>query len=275
MSEVGVQARDNEFTEDVTPTLPPTLDIPSNVNDLLGLFGPGSEIGEIAGLDAQGIADRFGVGDAAEFFTPIDTSEGGPLFAALQDIRDARSFETGQASDVLGLGRSEATRKFGVGATGIRTGLLGIAQSIRQGRAASGFAGSGVGGQQRERLSRAGGRELSNLAGTREARLEGLQENFESSIFSTDQRARGSLQDILNTVAGRVADMTQLAAQLRASGIGETTATTDDEDDSRIFDDRTRRETAELARLAEEGGGVIGDDVPDVFLRQFDFDILG
>ncbi len=203
------------------PTLAPNTPIPGSVSELLSLFGPSSKIAEIAKLGSgEQIAGNLGVGGSGEFFDPINTNEDSPLGKALKDIHSDFTFRTDQAQDIFNLGTSAARQKFGVGARGIKTGMIGIAQSIQQQAAVSGFAGSGQKSKRQAALSRAGSQGISDLFGTKSLVAEGAGIQQQGAIFGAGQSAQSALRDILSTVAGRVADMTSLAAQIRAQGGG-------------------------------------------------------
>ncbi len=213
----GTNEADVPTTTDPGITLPVDVEIPGSADEAIGLLD--QRTGDLARLSSAEWAAQFGLASSeAQSFLAIDTTEKGPLGLALKDIREDFAFETGQAQDVFELGTDAAKQKFGVGARGLRMGLLGVAQSITGQAASSGFAKSGQTQRQRETASRAGGQGLSDLFGQKSLRLEGADITRQSALFGAGQGAQSALRGILSTVAGRVADMTALAAQIRAAG---------------------------------------------------------
>ncbi len=208
-------------TTDSGITLPVDVDIPESPDELIGLLD--DRTAKFAEFTAEEWAKEFRLspGEAENFF-PIDREKGGRLDEALEDIREDYIFETGQAQDVFTLRGAAAKQKFGVGARGLRMGLLGVAQSITGQAASAGFAKSGQTQRQQETASRAGGQGLSDLFGQKSLKLQGADITRQGAIFDAGNRAQGQLKDLLETVAQRIARMVDQAAAIREQGGGIT-----------------------------------------------------
>lgn len=203
-------------------TTPNIDEIPTSVQDLLGLFdedldtpGVQSQIAELAGMSAEELAAHFGLEGYEEYFQPIQQ---GLLQGTLERIGEQRTFGLGQAQEALDIGATEARRQFGAQAAGIRSGLLGLAQQATQAQAASGFAGGGAIGAAQATGRKQAGRELGFAGEARMGRLEALQEGFESEQARVQYGAEADIEALLARIAEQVGGFGDIAAQLFAGG---------------------------------------------------------